>query len=398
MGKWTAEEEVASLVARMNWTPNAATRARSLAVALVALCSLAVVIDKAVYTTRVELAEASDGGRCDDKCQVAWIQHLEVVKRKLAEEHKKPSLTPTKPLPHAKATTPTQRLVTHKPRAQKWSAAAEIAKARAAAKTPSAVKAQMIHLGLTGEVKRIKIQSIKSLHFAQHSLHSAAHKQPHLVKRLMTAKVPLRHHMPADQAKVKVAESILGMASLVEPMNPKAKNKRAALARSEKVGGKNFHSIALKKWPHDPHYWQRLGYGGSLYQPWQAAHQQQENERSHVRVDHTLDFMHISGGRANQDNRHTFASLRHRVRDHTLDYMHLPADHGDPETNELRKLSGGNQPLQDRAWKYLHSPEDNKHKVDIEAVDTINSYEAFEPKGKGAAEQLYDSYERQNLE
>ena len=112
MGKWTAEKEVASLVARMNWTPNAATRARSLAVALVALCSLAVVIDKAVYTSRVELAVASDGGRCDDKCQVAWIQHLEVVKRKLAEEHKKPSLTPTKPLPHAKTATPTQRLIT----------------------------------------------------------------------------------------------------------------------------------------------------------------------------------------------------------------------------------------------------------------------------------------------
>lgn len=399
----------------------APTRARSLAVALVALCSLSIFIDKAVFTSRVELVDASDGGRCDAKCQAAWIEHLKVVNRKLAAEHKKLSFTPSVPPPLSLSSP----LPFPKPlAAQKWSAAAEIDKARAAARTPTAVKAQMIYLGLTGEVKRIKLASPKPAqlpHFVMrkrqvkpHHLASrhkgiewAPHKQPHLVKRQVTSKV----HTPAD--KVKVAESILDISSLIKApmMNPKGKNKRVALAKSVKVGGKKLHPVALKKWPHDPHYWQRLGYGFERHQPWQTARkiQKQEQEssaRSNARVDHTLDFMHVSGGRTSpvdsrlsklgvEDNRHTFARLRTQVQDHTLDFMHVAADMGDPVTDELKKISGGKHPLQDHALDFLHGPKDTKHKVDIEAVDTVNSYEAnFEPKGKSAA----NSYERQNLE
>ena len=135
-------------------------------------------------------------------------------------------------------------------------------------------------------------------------------------------------------------------------------------------------------------FWRRLLHT-KRHKPWKQGRQLHKMEldaasRSGVRVDHTLDYLHVPASREDPvkselsklglvQDKHSFLSLQTPV-DHTLDYLHVP---GDPVSEGVAQSHARNL-LKDHSLDFMRVPSDER-KVDIEAVDTIRAYSKFEP-------------------
>ena len=145
----------------------------------------------------------------------------------------------------------------------------------------------------------------------------------------------------------------------------------------------------------DKNFWHRIGYGSERHEPWKAARQTQRQEheaysRRAAPVDRTLAYLHVAADvgdpvdneltKLGVEPNNSFKSLRRPV-DHTLDYLHLPADHGDPViSGGARGVSRG---MHDEL-AFERVPE-SRGKVDMTALDTIKSFETYEPKDAHAS-------------
>jgi len=240
----------------------------------------------------------------------------------------------------------------HSTHHSKWSARREIERSSRAARTPPAVKAQLIHLGQTGQVKEISVATKKKgvgRHFSKENKKTA--------------------HKFLDRSSLKLAEAILGAGH-------RRVSLRGAAVKSQPAIPQAIH------WSHNNNFWRRLGYGGERYVPWKESRQVQRKEREAAarrgkHADHVLDYLHTPADGGNPVDRelaklgiegtqHSFAILR-RPLDHTLDYLHVAK--GD---EQQAKLGVARYYQADHFKDFLSVPEDRR-KVRLKAVDTFQS-------------------------
>ena len=373
----------------------------SLLLALVAMCSFAVIVDR--HTGHTVLLVPTEGGhhKCDVLCEAKWKQHLKLVQAKLAAEHKQPSAIPLIPL---------DRLVqmNKKPRVaipQERNHALDFRGAKE-------VKflSNPVHLHMKRSVRHgIKVTGAAPTHTRPAAKDGRLAKSMQVHQATDTSRITamtadpnsrLYSRKPIDKVKFDLAESILGLG--VGDSAQQRTAHRVSTTKHPLIAG---HGVMYMKWPKDNHFWQRLGYGhgqDNHVVAWKAgrafAKAEREKDETAARnnpalADHSLDYLPAPAGDGNpvQDElvklvlvkKHSFDQMDRPV-DHTLDYLHVPADVGDPAVNTVKSFSANamasrvrGHTLADHALDYMRVGKDHR-KIEMDAVKTVDSYEHME--------------------